>query len=209
MTPTSLRWAGADAALANRVDLGSTGGYVIGFVNRKMLDGVQGPVSLVSWSTHKLRRVAQVKPCCTTPTSCRMRSWPVSSSSSIARITWSWSGSIQPLEYHQANTWSAGCGRYRALYDTLKQQDVPNLSAKEKHTALEVLDLSQHLVEQGTILRWCSSDQEFAHGMTKILAQDRLKQFLKSNQRWNLLYDGTFTAVKKLKTAKTADDLRV
>ena len=42
----------------------------------------------------------------------------------------------------------------KALYDTLRQQDVPNLSSKEKHAALEVLRLSQHLVEQATILRW-------------------------------------------------------
>ena len=52
-----LGWS--DAALANRVDLSSTGGFVIGFAHRKMLDGVQGPVSLVSWSTHKLRRVCR------------------------------------------------------------------------------------------------------------------------------------------------------
>ena len=45
------------AALANRVDLFLTGGYVIGFVNKKMLSGTRGSVSLVSWSTHKLRRV--------------------------------------------------------------------------------------------------------------------------------------------------------
>ena len=49
----------SDAALANRVDLGSTGGYIIGFVNKKMLNGAPGPVSLMSWSTHKLRRVCR------------------------------------------------------------------------------------------------------------------------------------------------------
>ena len=38
----------SDAALANRCDLSSTGGYVIGFVNKKMLDGHQGPVSIMS-----------------------------------------------------------------------------------------------------------------------------------------------------------------
>ena len=42
----------------------------------------------------------------------------------------------------------------KALYDMLQQQDAPNLSAKEKHAALEVLGLSQHLMEQNTTLRW-------------------------------------------------------
>ena len=49
----------SDAALANRVDLSSTGGYIIGFVHKSMLSGIQGQVSLVSWSTHKLRRVCR------------------------------------------------------------------------------------------------------------------------------------------------------
>lgn len=50
----------SDAALANRVDLGSTGGYMIGFVNKRMLEkGEAGPVSLVSWSTHKLKRICR------------------------------------------------------------------------------------------------------------------------------------------------------
>ena len=32
----------SDAALANRIDLSSTGGYVVGFVNKSMLQGLQG-----------------------------------------------------------------------------------------------------------------------------------------------------------------------
>ena len=55
-------------------------------------------------------------------------------------------------------------------------------------------------------LRWCNSDQQLADGMTKISAQDRTAQFLKNHQRWNLLYDETFTAAQKLMTAKTADE---
>ena len=51
--------AWSDAALANRADLGSTGGFIIGFVHRSMLDdGVRGPVNVMSWSSNKLRRVS-------------------------------------------------------------------------------------------------------------------------------------------------------
>lgn len=47
----------SDAAIANRVDLSSTGSFVIGFARRQMLEGVPGPISRVSWSMHKLRSV--------------------------------------------------------------------------------------------------------------------------------------------------------
>ena len=49
----------SDAALANRIDLSSTGGYVVGFANKSMVQGLQGHVSLVSWSTHKLKRACR------------------------------------------------------------------------------------------------------------------------------------------------------
>ena len=49
----------SDAALANRVDLGSTGGYMIGMCHASMLDGVRGPVSLISWSSTRLKRVCR------------------------------------------------------------------------------------------------------------------------------------------------------
>ena len=45
----------------------------------------------------------------------------------------------------------------KALYDMLQQKDIPQMNSNEKHTALEVLGLTQHLMEQGTVLRWCSS----------------------------------------------------
>ena len=89
----------------------------------------------------------------------------------------------------------------KALFDLLQQEDIPNMSAKEKHTALEVLGLSQHLVDQSTILRWCNSDQQLADGMTKVSAQDKITKFLSSGQRWNLVYDSTFTAAKRLRAA--------
>eukprot|EP00435_Cladocopium_sp_Y103_P024092 s1073_g5.t2 len=193
----------SDAALANRVDLSSTGGYMIGFAHRKMLDGVQGPVSMVSWSTHKLRRVCRSSLAAEAQAlaECEAELF-------LVRGLWQ---ELLGADLDLKNPWNTTKETpgvlvvdAKALYDTLRQQDVPNLSAKEKHTALEVMGLSQHLVEQGTTLRWCNSDQQLADGMTKISAQDRISNFIKGNQRWNLLYDESFTAAKKLKAAKTA-----
>eukprot|EP00435_Cladocopium_sp_Y103_P036725 s1261_g9.t1 len=191
----------SDAALANRVDLSSTGGYVIGFTHRKMLR----PVSLVSWSTHKLRRVCRSSLAAEAQAlaECEAELF-------LVRGLWQELLGAELDLANPRNTTKQTPGVLvidaKALYDTLKQQEVPNLGAKEKHTALEVLGLCQHLVEQETTLRWCNSDQQLADGMTKISAQDRVTQFLKGNQRWNLVYDETFTAAKKLKSAKTAED---
>lgn len=50
--------AWSDAALANRPDLDSAGGYIIGFVHRSMVDGgISGQVNAMSWRSHKLKRV--------------------------------------------------------------------------------------------------------------------------------------------------------
>jgi hypothetical protein len=69
------------------------------------------------------------------------------------------------------------------------------------------MGLSQHLVEQETILRWCNSDQQLSDGMTKISAAEKVSKFVRSGQRWNLLFDESFTAAKKLKSTKTVEDL--
>ena len=49
----------SDAALANRPDLGSTGGYVIGFMTDASIQRGTGKVNLASWRSSKLRRVAR------------------------------------------------------------------------------------------------------------------------------------------------------
>ena len=189
----------SDAALANRVDLSSTGGYIIGFVHKSMLRGIQGQVSLVSWSAHKLRRVCR--------SSLAAEAQALSECEAelfLVRALWQ---ELRGQVLDMANPWLTSkmtpgvlVVDAKALYDMLQQQDVPNLSAKEKHTALEVLGLSQHLMEQNTTLRWVNSHQQLADGMTKISAADGVMQFLKKRQHWNLLYDEPFTAAKKLRT---------
>jgi hypothetical protein len=43
--------------------------------------------------------------------------------------------------------------------------------------------------------------------MTKISAAEKISKFVRSGQRWNLLFDESFTAAKKLKPTKTVEDL--
>eukprot|EP00435_Cladocopium_sp_Y103_P076093 s5_g76.t1 len=165
--------------------------------------GVAGPVSLASWSTHKLRRVCR--------SSLAAEAQAVSECEAelfITRILWQELLGQEVDLAHPATTAALTTAALvtdaKALYDMLQQKDIPQMNSKEKHTALEVLGLSQHLLEQGTILRWCNSDQQLSDGMTKIGAQDTIARFLNNGQKWNLVFDEKFTAAKKLKAAKTA-----
>ena len=61
----------------------------------------------------------------------------------------------------------------------------------------------QNMQRQETVLRWVNSDQQLADGLTKMQAQDRIRQFLQNHQIWNLQYDANFTAAKKIKSSST------
>lgn len=139
--------AWSDASLTNRVDLSSTGGYVIGIVHRKMVDeGIRGPVNVISWSSAKLKRV------------CR---------SSLAAETQAFSEAGQELMYVRAE-WRELLGddvdlRHpelvvkkmkgvlvtdaKALYDAVMKGELQTSACnfKEKYTGLEVLGLIENL----------------------------------------------------------------
>ena len=51
--------AWSDASWANRKDGKSTGGYLIGMCGEDVLKGIRSHVSVVSWGTNKLKRVAR------------------------------------------------------------------------------------------------------------------------------------------------------
>ena len=181
-------------------DIVAVGWSDAALANQKMLEGHQGPVSIMSWSTHKLRRV------CRSSLAAEAQAFSECEAElMMVRFLWQ---ELLGREATLASPWATSrltpgvlVVDAKALFDLLQQEDIPNMSAKEKHTALEVLGLSQHLVDQSTILRWCNSDQQLADGMTKVSAQDKITKFLSSGQRWNLVYDSTFTAAKRLRAA--------
>ena len=118
-----VEWTGA--ALANRVDLTSTGGYVIGSVHRNMLErGVAGPVSLASWSTHKLRQVCR--------SSLEAEGQAMSEGEAelfINRILWQELFGKDVDLSHPSTTAALTTGALvtdaKALYDMLQPKDIP------------------------------------------------------------------------------------
>jgi hypothetical protein len=178
---------------------------MIGFANKKMLEkGAAGPVTLVSWSTHKLKRI------CRSSLGAEAQAL-AECQAEMFLITVLWQEllgkevNLNAPEMTAKQTPAAVVIDAKALYDLRMQKDIPHLGARDKHTALEVLGLSQHLEEQETIVRWCNSDQQLSDGMTKISAFEKILKYLEGGQRWSVVYDQTFTSVKPVKAAKTAD----
>ena len=63
LEPTSLHdlvmVAWADAAVRNRPDMSSTGGYIVGMANPNLLLGERSPVKVLAWRSGKLPRIAR------------------------------------------------------------------------------------------------------------------------------------------------------
>ena len=190
----------SDAALANRVDLSSTGGMMVGFAHRSMVDsGIRGHVNLVSWGSSKLKRVCRSSLAAETQAMSETEAELM-----FVRVMWRelLGDDVNLKEPHQTSQKVRGIlvTDAKALYDTIQQGDLPSFSMKEKYTALEVLHLNQNIERQKTEVRWCNSDAMLADGMTKLQAQDRVRRFLENEQLWNVVYDPTFTAAKKLRS---------
>ena len=193
----------SDAALANRVDLSSTGGMIIGFVHRKMLEqGLRGHVNVISWGSSKLRRVCRSSLAAETQALAEAEQELM-----MVRLMWRelLGDAVDLANPHVTCRRTTGVlvTDAKALYDAAQQGDLPSFSMKEKYTALELLHLTQNMDRQETILRWCNSDAQLADGMTKLQAQDRIRKFLTDDQVWNLHYDENFTSAKRLKSANS------
>ncbi|CAK8996451.1 Retrovirus-related Pol polyprotein from transposon RE1 (Retro element 1) (AtRE1) [Includes: Protease RE1, partial [Durusdinium trenchii] len=198
--PRSVHFvAWSDAALANRIDLSSTGGFLIAATSEKMLLGERAPLTLVSWRSSRLARKAR---------------------SSLAAETQAMSEADQELLFVRL-AWAEFCAfevdlkasekaisqipgtvvtDAKALFDILLKSDLNSAAAglRDKYSALEVLCLLESLAKLGTKARWVHSDQQLADHLTKPLPAGTLHKVL-SEGAWTLVFDPTFTSAKKVK----------
>ena len=190
--------AWSDAALANRPDLSSTGGYMIGVTTPNMLKGETSPITFVSWRSGKLARKAR---------------------SSLAAEIQACADAEEELMYCRLQ-WAEMCGFQinlrkplssvrkisgtvvvdaKSLYDMLIKGDL-NSSAgglKDKYSALEALCLLERIQHGRTEVRWVHSLAQIADGLTKAGQCQQLLKVLHEG-RWTLIHDPEFVAAKKL-----------
>ena len=197
---TFVAWS--DAAVGNRPDLGSTGGYIIAATTPNVTDGDVCKMVPVSWRSGKLPRVAR---------------------SSLSAETRACSEAEEELMYLRVQ-WREMCGHEidlkrpaqaaqqvkgivvtdaRSLYDLLHKKDLNSAAGglKEKYTALEALSLLERLQMTDTEVRWVHSDAQVADALTKPNPSGSLYAFL-TLCKWRLIYDPTFTSAKKIRQQK-------
>ena len=196
----------SDAALANRIDLSSTGGYAIAAANPMILEGKHAPVSFISWRSSRLQRKAR---------------------SSLSAEAQALAETDQELMFVRM-AWAELCGLpidlanpsesiskisgtvvvdAKALFDILSKRDLNSAAVglKDKYSALEILCLLESLEALRTKSRWVHSDAQLADGLTKPLPAGNLHKVLHDG-KWTLTYDPSFTSARRLKKAKRASE---
>ena len=190
----------SDAALANRPDGGSTGGYLFGFMSPTAVARGEGRVNPLAWRCSKLARVARSSLAAEAQALADLEQEVM-----FTRLEW------RELLGDQIDLASPASTTKKvrtillidakALYDTMEKGEIASsgYSMRDKYTALELQALSQHLREQDTTLLWTDSDRQLADGLTKPQKQDCLRKFLMTGT-WLLRHDGAFISAKKRKS---------
>ena len=201
--PERLMFVGwSDAAVANRPDLSSTGGFIFGLMNPEEVRQGFGKVNPITWRSGKLHRVARSSLSAETQALADLDGELM-----FARLMWSemlghrvdlkvkeqWIREVPAVMVIDA----------RALYDALERGDLTIANMKDKYSALETLALAQNMTGQGTCLQWTDSDHQLADGLTKLQKQDCIKKFLVSGC-WRLSYPGAFMSAKKRRALEAA-----
>ena len=190
----SITWH--DAAQGDRKDGSSTGGYIRGFGRKdKILAGDWTPISLMSWSTSKLPRVARSSLGAEIQSACIAEEEQY-----IARLMWAQvngctCGNVEDSDAAVNHVPSYMVTDAKALYDAHKSE-TSALGLKERRSGIELLFLKQNMQRNKTILRWVNSGAMLADSMTRSKARYILESFLRTGV-WKLVDDDKFTSLKK------------
>ena len=191
--------AWADAAVGNRPDLGSTGGYIICASTPAMARGEAAAVTPVSWRSARLKRVARSSLAAETQAASEAEEELM-----LIRIQWKemlgYDIDLRKPGSEISTVPGILVTDAKSLFDVLHKEDL-NSSAgglQEKYSALELLSLCERIREGKTAIRWVNSDAQVADSLTKPTKPGSLHQLLHSG-RWRLTYDPDFTSAKRLK----------
>ena len=173
----------SDASWANRRDGSSTGGYILGLCSRQVLAGSKDHITVASWSTNKLKRVAR------SSLSAEVQALAVAEDElHLTRAAWfEMSGGFFDLnnpDHCIKQVTGVAVIDAKSIYDTLNSQTQP-LQLAEKRTALELLAYLQNTQRNGTITRWVHGGANLADALTKLGTTVMLWEFLKTSQ-WSI-----------------------
>jgi hypothetical protein len=187
----SINWC--DAAQGDRPDGGSTGGQVHGLADyTKITQGEWTKVSLVSWNTSKLPRVAR------SSLAAEIQSMSIGEDESfLIRLMW---GEINGVSHNNIDdivneTPCVLVTDAKALFDA-SQSETSALGLKERRSGIELLAIKENIQRNQIQLRWVNSGAMLADPMTKGKMRHMMERFLKDPQ-WKIVEDPEFESFKK------------
>ena len=188
----------SDASWMTRKSCHSQGGHLVFMADTGILQGRECPLSLISWNSSRLARVAR--------------------STSAAEVQAAADADDEMLYvrlamyeilrgHYTLSQWGPAASSIpaalvldcRGVYDALARSESACLGLKDRKSGLEALALKQSLQECRTSLRWCHSAAQLADVMTKDTPESRAPWELLTRRKymWKLVYDPTFTAARK------------
>ena len=186
--------AWSDASWANRKDGSSTGGFLIGLCGEKMIKGERGHITIITWGTNKLRRVAR------SSMAAEMQALANAEDElHLCRIAWAEfngiSVNLNTPEKVLENVPGTVIIDAKCIYDALTSQNQP-LQLAEKRTALELLAYLKNTELNHTETRWVHGGANLADGLTKLGIHPMLREFL-TTHTWSLVQDKDQRSGKK------------
>lgn len=186
-----------DAALANRVDMSSTGGFALGATSPAMRRGQRAKVNLVSWKAFKLKRIAR------SSLAAEIQAFSEGEEELFfCRIQWAEMLGLRLDPQHPEDVLREVRGILvtdaKSLYDVVEKGRVntSGLGLSEKYSALELLSVLERLERGQTVTRWVDSKSQLADAMTKHTAQSSLRRVI-SDGVWTLVDEPLFISARR------------
>ena len=175
----------------------SQGGYIAFFATDEIFQG-ESHFHIIDWRSFKLPRVAR--------SSLSAEAQACGQSSDMAEyVARFWSCMLRPtqnLRDHLDETSTLQpclITDAKALYDSYHKESLAGASTVDKRTGLEIRVAKEQLTSLGGMLRWVSSERQYADGLTKMSTRALLAERIRYH-KMKLMWDPEYTSAKK-KTA--------
>ena len=174
-----------DAGWTTRPDGTSQGGQLVFIANHELLQGRVSNMSLISWHSSRLRRVARSSSAAETQATADGCDEAVHIRLCMKEVLFgqldlrNWQSEARQIPAVLV----VDC---RGVYDVLARSSSSCLGLKDKKSGLEALALKKSLVECGTMVSWCHSAAQLADVATKDSGAARApwELFVRRGFRW-------------------------
>ena len=196
VNPAIATWT--DAAHASRKDLNSQGGYLVGLVDGDFMDDQESKVTILSWNSWKLQRVARSSSGAEVQAASEAQEESEYTRLVLAEIMYGRLEQIRDWAEHMTQIRSSLIMDCRGVFDALTRTESSGLGLRDKRAGLEALALRQSMERTRTVLRWCHSHAQLADMMTKYNTSTTAtwEYFRHRGQHWRLIYGPDFVSAK-------------